>query len=333
MAQYDKLINLGLLNQFLTKAKTIFAPKITASGILKGDGAGNVSAATPGTDYLSPSALTPYRTAAAQDVIDAGLLPIVNNAGAHNSIYRGKYLGSSVTAEQYAAINAGTFDDLYIGDYWTINNVNYRIAAFDYWLRTGDKNWNDGNGNYNVSFETTHHIVVVPDTNLYSAQMHNTSTGQYTEGAANNPVTGAYVGSNMYTTNLAQAKTTISNAFGAAHILNHREYLKNAVNGNYETGGAWYDSTVELMTEQMVYGGKIFANCMQAGNWAAQYTIGKSQLPLFALEHSRICNRASWWLRDVASSTFFAYVDSYGYADAYSSSLPLGVRPAFGICA
>ena len=74
MAQYEKLINLSLLNQFLTKAKTIFAPKITASGILKGDGAGNVSAATAGTDYLSPSALTSYRTAVAQDAIDAGLV-------------------------------------------------------------------------------------------------------------------------------------------------------------------------------------------------------------------------------------------------------------------
>ena len=38
------------------------------------------------------------------------------NAGFHNSVYRGKYLGSSVTAEQYAQISAGTFDDLFIGD-------------------------------------------------------------------------------------------------------------------------------------------------------------------------------------------------------------------------
>ena len=268
---------------------------------------------------LSGADMTGYRTAVAQDAIDAGLLPIVNSAGAHNGIYRGKYLGTSVTAEQYAAIGAGTFDDLYIGDYWTIGGVNYRVAAFDYWLHCGDTEC------------TTHHIVVVPDACLYNAQMHNTTSGAYTDGAANNPVTGAYVGSDMYTTNLAQAKTTISNAFGAAHILNHREYLKNAVNGNYETGGAWYDSTVELMTEQMVYGGKIFANCMQAGNWAAQYTIDKSQLPLFALEPSRICIRAHWWLRDVASSTGFASVSTYGFANANSSSDPRGVRPAFGI--
>ena len=58
-----------------------------------------------------------------------------NNAGAHNSIYRGKYLGSSVTAEQYTAISSGTFEDLYIGDYWTIGGVNYRIAAFNYYMQ------------------------------------------------------------------------------------------------------------------------------------------------------------------------------------------------------
>lgn len=55
MAQYEKLINLSLLSEFLTKAKTIFAPKITASGILKGNGSGGVSVATAGTDYATPA--------------------------------------------------------------------------------------------------------------------------------------------------------------------------------------------------------------------------------------------------------------------------------------
>ena len=54
-----------------------------------------------------------------------------NNAGAHNAIYRGKNLGTSVTTAQYNAIKAGTFDDLYIGDYWVINGKTWRIAAFD----------------------------------------------------------------------------------------------------------------------------------------------------------------------------------------------------------
>ena len=38
---------------------------------------------------------------------------LFNNAGAHNAIYRGKNLGTRVTAEQWAVITAGTFDDLY----------------------------------------------------------------------------------------------------------------------------------------------------------------------------------------------------------------------------
>ena len=70
---------------------------------------------------------------------EAKIAPLLfNNAGAHNAIYRGKSLGSTVTTAQYAAIKAGTFDDLYIGDYWTIGGVNYRIAAFDYYLNSGD---------------------------------------------------------------------------------------------------------------------------------------------------------------------------------------------------
>ena len=55
------------------------------------------------------------------------------NADARNSIYRGKYLGSSYTLAQQQAVSSGTFEDMYIGDYWTIGGVNYRIDAFNYY--------------------------------------------------------------------------------------------------------------------------------------------------------------------------------------------------------
>ena len=60
-----------------------------------------------------------------ESVEEAKTLLLYPGAGAHNAIYRGKYLGTAVTDEQYAAIAAGTFDDLYIGDYWKINGVNW----------------------------------------------------------------------------------------------------------------------------------------------------------------------------------------------------------------
>lgn len=84
MAQYEKLINLSLLSEFLTKAKTIFAPKITASGILKGNGSGGVSAATAGTDYgtySKPSSGIPLTDLASQGTTNAGKFLVVGNDG------------------------------------------------------------------------------------------------------------------------------------------------------------------------------------------------------------------------------------------------------------
>lgn len=249
---------------------------------------------------------------------EAKIAPLLfNNAGAHNAIYRGKSLGSTVTTAQYAAIKAGTFDDLYIGDYWTIGGVNYRIAAFDYYLNSGDTSC------------TTHHVVIVPDTCLYNAQMHNTSSGGY-EGGAANTTAGGYVGSDMYKSNLEQAKTTIKSAF-SGHVLKHRIYLTNAVANGRASGGAWCDSEVDLMCEQMVYGSGIFSPVSDGSNVPANYRVEKSQLPLFQHEPSRICNRATWWLRDVITASDFAIVGDGGDAYYYGASHSIGVRPAFCI--
>lgn len=249
---------------------------------------------------------------------EAKIAPLLfNNAGAHNAIYRGKSLGSTVTTAQYAAIKAGTFDDLYIGDYWTIGGVNYRIAAFDYYLNSGDTSCN------------THHVVIVPDTCLYNAQMHNTSSGGYEAGAANTTA-GGYVGSDMYKSNLEQAKTTIKSAF-SGHVLKHRIYLTNAVANGRASGGAWCDSEVDLMCEQMVYGSGIFSPVSDGSNVPANYRVEKSQLPLFQHEPSRICNRATWWLRDVITASYFALVHYYGNANYSYASDSFGVRPAFCI--
>lgn len=230
------------------------------------------------------------------------------SAASHNSIYRGKYLGDHLSNDQKVVISMGLFTDMYIGDYWTINGTNYRIAAFDYYIDTGD------------TACTTHHVTLVPDSIMYNAMM-NTA----------NDTTGAYVGSQMYTTNLATAKTTIENDFGATNILTHRQLLKNAVTNGYETASAWYDSTVELMTEQNMYGGLIFSNSVHGTNSATQNTIDKTQYPLFAFDPTKINIRANYWLRDVANASSFCFVSAGGVALAYNASASYGVRPAFSI--
>lgn len=229
------------------------------------------------------------------------------NAGAHNAIYRGKYLGESVTAAQYAAIKAGTFDNLFIGDYWTIGGVNYRIAAFDYYLNCGDTACTD------------HHVVIVPDSCLYNAVMNSSNT-----------TTGGYVGSSMYTANLEQAKTTIKSAF-SGHVLKHRIYLTNAVANGRASGCAWCDSEVDLMCEQMVYGSGIFSPVSDGSIIPANFSVEKTQLPLFQHEPSRICNRVTWWLRDVINNIIFASIYASGDANCNGASYSNGVRPAFCI--
>ena len=245
------------------------------------------------------------------------LAEISDDVNDHRNTYGGRSLGTSVSADQWAQITAGTFHGMLVGDYWTIGGVKWLIADFDYWLHCGDTEC------------TKHHLVMIPETVLYNAKMNDS-----------NIVTGAYVGSVMYTTNLATAKSTIDTAFGSAHILNHRERLANAVTDGVETGGAWVDSKVELMNEIMVYGSNIFHNCINGTRWPdGNYTIDKTQLALFRLDPTKIVAftaaatpaRATWWLRDVANSAAFADVAGNGTAGGGNASNSNGVRPAFGI--
>ena len=226
-----------------------------------------------------------------------------NNAGTHNSLFRGKNLGSALTPEQSAAIVAGTFDDLFVGDYWVINNVRYRIAGFDIFLHTGDTEL------------TKHHAVIVPDTNLYNAQMNT-----------QNVTTGGYYNSAMKQSNLAQALTTVRNAFGAAHIVKRKALLTNAVSGDNPSGWSWYESEIDLMTERQVYGSPAWGQAQHNGYDAgADY----SRFPLFTLAPEFITNRAWYWLRDVRSASRFALVTTDGRAYGNYASDSGGVRPAF----
>lgn len=234
---------------------------------------------------------------------------VASNAGAHNSLFRGKYLGSSVTAAQYAAIAAGTVDDLFIGDYWTINNINWRIAAFDYYLGTGG------------TALTTHHAVIVPDTNLDTQKMNDTDV-----------TTGGYVGSKMYTANIATARTKVNAAF-SGHVLTHFFYLSNATENGKVTGSAHVQQDVVLMSERNVYGQTIMSSeCNDGSGSPSWHTYDRTQFPLFALAPEFIQkSRSYYWLRDVVSASSFADVYTGGYASWRDAGDSLAVRPAFSI--
>lgn len=241
---------------------------------------------------------------------------VPNNAGAHNGIYRGKDITDlfydGTLSQQIAA---GTFDDIFIGDYiiGKVSKRKYLVADINYRLHCGDTEC------------TTPHILMIPERIMGTAKMNDT-----------NITTGAYVGSKMYTEYLAPFKAVIQNDFETSHIVQHKTWLTNATTNGYESGGAWVDSTIELMNELMVYGSNIFHNIMNGTNVpTGNITIDKSQLSLFRLDKSKIVAlndagaRYWYWLRDVVSASNFAYVGYGGYASHSNASTSTGVRPAF----
>lgn len=288
--------------------------------IITVDNADNVTITVdPSTVYVTEEDLLEKADELTQDY-DAKFsnlksIVVAPNGAAHNAIFRGKDITdlfyNGTLSQQIAD---GTFDDIFIGDYiiGKTSGRKYLVADINYRLNMGDTEC------------TTPHILMIPEKIMGTAQMNSS-----------NITTGAYIGSEMYKTNLATHKTTIKNDFGAGHILKHRNIFANAVTNGYESGGSWYDSEIELMNECMVYGSNIFHNVMCGANVPYSYEIDKQQLSLFRLKPSLSVARNDngdrywYWLRNVVSSSLFAYVSSRGAAGGDIASASGGVRPAF----
>lgn len=234
----------------------------------------------------------------------AGAVSSIN----HRNVYGGKNLGSAFTTTQKTAIKNGTFDDMFPGDYITINGHRYDIADMDYWYNHGD-----------TAF-TKHHLVMFPHSSLYNHVMNDTNTTE-----------GGYVGSKMYTEGLAQARDQIKTDFGDM-LLTHREYLTNAVTDGHPSAGAWFDSDIDLANEIMMYGCYVHMPANNGVTIPTRYTNGKQQLAIFKLNPvNKQLGRITIWLRDVVSAASFANVYFRGSADYNNASGSYGVLPFFAV--
>ena len=252
---------------------------------------------------------------------------VANNAGAHNAVYRGKDLTAYFdSGEMSKAIAAGTFKDIYPGDYitksvtvngTTYSDVKWMVGDLDYCLGQGDTSW-----------LTQHHVLMFPDTCLGNSYMNPTNTTE-----------GAYMGSYMYKTMIPLVNAGIQAAFGTAHVVSHREYMSKLINatmacasGNGWTGstywwsGEWADVLSNLFTENMVYGANIFSSSPQ------DVCNGCRQVAAFRHDSSLYIGgtkRETWWMSAVANSNLFAATSGAGYASCTPASVVIGVRPYF----
>lgn len=222
------------------------------------------------------------------------------------NLYRGKYLGSSLTQAQQETIASGEFEDLYVGDYWTINQMDYIIADFDYWYGVGDTPMQ------------IHHVVVIPRRPFVLDSMNDTDT-----------TAGGYIGSKYWREKMGIDINRFTNAFGSMHVLTHREYLINAVANDVGTAGAWYDCPVVLPSEIMVYGTTIRAH-PTTSVFAVTTTSSRQQLALFRL-NPQAAGAVSFWLRDVVSRYGFAVCAGQGHAGYSYATVQSGYRPVVAI--
>lgn len=271
------------------------------------------------TDYPAASSLNPAdvlvtdgangtRTIQASNSIfqlmDAAGVPQM-----HRNLFRGKNLGTAVTAAQLVSIRDGSFKDLWIGDYWVIGGVTYRIVDINYWLNKTD------------TMVVDPHVVIMPDETMYDAAMHSTGS-----------TTGGYAGSAMHTTNLATAISRINTAFGSA-VKTHREYLINAVTSGKPSGTSHVTVTAMVPTERMLIGASMFGVANDGATAPAVYTSSLVQFALFRLAPQYLVtpSRSTYAMQDIVNGSQYSTMFDNGAILPMSAANTRGVRPVFMI--
>ena len=244
-----------------------------------------------------------------------------DGAEAHNAMWGGRDITAAFNNGTVSAnIANGTFKDIFPGDYitkqvtisGTAYTVNWVVADCDYWINKGD------------TATTAHHVVIVPQAPIFSANMNATNTTE-----------GGYMGSRMFKETIPACATGIVNVFGASHILTFRDWLISGMAANQIssglpnfTGGAqwgaspWVSVQCDLMTEKMVLGAPV-NSASALDEWCAT-----RQMSAFRLSEKLINYDRQWyWLRNIVSSASFALVGGGGVAIAGGASVVVGARP------
>ncbi len=262
---------------------------------------------------------------------------------------RNTYRGKDITylydnQKLYDQIGNCTFDDIYVGDYFTTNKgqeVTWLIADLNNYLHSGDKDITSGNyPKQNGGGLMTCHATIIPATTLGTSKMNTTNSTGIVDDVTGEMIgygKGAYVGSYMKNVTLPSVlENYIKPVFGD-HVIKTRNLLADAmvndrsnqhgVNTGASSSWNWYDSELDLMSEVNVFGTTVFSSSgYDIGIDNREYAIF-SLKPEFINSYNGTC--FWWWLKAVTSLTYFAYVSESGFAGGTIASGQLSIRPRF----
>lgn len=237
----------------------------------------------------------------------------------HKNIIRGRNLGVRISPEQHKAITSGTFEGLWLGDYWFNNNMAWRIVDFNYW-------------NVNNALPTPH-IVVMPDRPLYRQQMYDTTASS----------TNSFWGSKVWQ-NINGCDDYVIRVFDSNTIRLHVDSYQSQMN----EGGGFVSPTIKsksidprvkyiIPNEIMIYGTRVAATSGIGSD--GLHEVSSRQLQLFSMGWNP--GDSDFWLRDQT------YINTYSVYGVEASNIgggstvrfsgdgvqneTHGVRPVFAI--
>ena len=272
----------------------------------------------------------------------------ISNTVNHNAIFGGRDLTNVYTVdEMYEMIHSGDFDDLYVGDYFTVSittdiythfvgetfesgttyyemsgTINDRV-----WTATEDTTPQEGKTyatkqvkteNVDLMFAAFDYYYNVGDTAFtahHAVLIPQTAFATTAKMNPTNTTTGGYYNSDMHQIILPCYAKSIKAALNN-HLLSHKTWLPTAL-----SSAAWYDTELQLMNEVQLYGTMIMSS--------GQYSVGIDNkiLPVFNFINNVNYSRNGAWLRSIINSSNFARYGSDGNPGSFGASNALSVRP------
>ena len=210
-------------------------------------------------------------------------------------------------------IDDKSYKDLYLGDYFTIQdgtyNIQWMVAHFDYYVRKGDSPIS-GQG-----------VVLISRTTCGKSRMN----------ATENKTTGGYASSVAHTTTCPAIATALSTVLGS-YLLSNRLLISNSVNDNLASmagsgqmgasnNWAWTSTQCVLPSEIQIYGSVACSS--------SNHDIGEacSKLAVFNFINHTEYSGSHFWLRAVSTSSKFARAHGAGCAGSVLASEEHSIRP------
>lgn len=185
----------------------------------------------------------------------------------HNTLWRGNYLGTTATGTHRSAISSGSFTDLWLGDYWTVNGVDYVIVSFNYWK--------------GVNGITANHVVVMSRTSLGNFQFH---TGTLT----------SEVSASIYAKAMTY-KSALTTAFGT--LLKPPTELTSAYASGLPSADTTVYNEVVIPSAPQLFGTLPTASVQNGASHNHSYPSGNRQFQACAINPELIFSAGGVWVQ------------------------------------